>query len=87
MASANTDLEMRAWLRWASESGNAPSFARKVAEGALIACSPEYELLRSVLIELKRSYPEDRRSGHGDDAASPYCFWKSEAFLCSTIFL
>jgi hypothetical protein len=31
---------------------------RHVTEAALIACSPDYELLRSVLLELKRRYPE-----------------------------
>jgi hypothetical protein len=68
MDCANIDLELRAWIRRASDSANTPVFVRKVAAGALIACSPKYELLRSVLIELKRRYPEDRRSGHGDDA-------------------
>ena len=58
MDSANTDLEMREWLRWAAEGGNAPMFVRLVAEAALVACSPDYELLRPVLIELKRRYPE-----------------------------
>ena len=58
MDSANTDPELRAWLRWASESGNTPMFVRTVAEAALIACSPDYEVLRPVLVELKRRYPE-----------------------------
>jgi hypothetical protein len=39
------------------DASNAPAFVRKVAEAALIACSPDYELLRPVLIELKRSFP------------------------------
>jgi len=47
------------WLRWASESGNTPVFVRRVAEAALIACIPDYLLLRPVLAELKRRYPED----------------------------
>jgi len=58
MLSANTDLELREWLRWAAEGGNTPMFVRTVAEAALIACSPDYELLRSVLVELKRRHPE-----------------------------
>ena len=56
MDSANTDLELREWLRWASESGNTPTFVRTVAEAALMACLPDYELLRPVLLELKRRY-------------------------------
>jgi len=32
-------------------------FVRTVAEATLIACSPDYELLRPVLLELKRRYP------------------------------
>lgn len=59
MDSANTDLEMRAWLRWASDTDNAPAFVRKVANAALIACSTDYQLLRSVPVELKRRRPED----------------------------
>jgi hypothetical protein len=31
---------------------------RTVAEAALIACSPDYILMRSVLVGLKRRYPE-----------------------------
>jgi hypothetical protein len=59
MDSAFIDPELSQWLRCASESGNAPMFVRRVAEAALIACSPDYELLRPVLIELKRRYPDD----------------------------
>jgi len=33
-------------------------FVRTVAEAALMACSPDYVLLRPVLVELKRPYPE-----------------------------
>jgi hypothetical protein len=61
MDSANTDPELRGWLRWAAEGGNTPTFVRKVAEAALIACTPDYELLRPVLLELKRRYPEGAR--------------------------
>jgi hypothetical protein len=59
MDSANTDpelLELRDWLLWASENGNTPSFVRKVAEAAQMACTPDYVLLRPVLVELKRRY-------------------------------
>jgi hypothetical protein len=62
MDCANIDLELRAWIRWASEGGNAPAFVRTVAEAALIACSPDYALLRPVLVEVKQRHPE---TGHG----------------------
>jgi len=58
MDCANIDLELRDWLRWASESGRTPSFVRTVAEAALMACLPDYALLRPVLLELKWRYPE-----------------------------
>jgi hypothetical protein len=58
MDSANTDPKLRSWLGWAAEGGNTPMFVRTVADAALIACIQEYELLRPVLIELKRRYPE-----------------------------
>jgi hypothetical protein len=58
MASPHTDPELIQWLRWASESGSTPMFVRTVAEAARMACSPDYVLLRPVLIELKRRYPE-----------------------------
>lgn len=38
-------------------------FVRTVAEAALIACSPDYELLRPVLIELKRRYSHSASVG------------------------
>jgi len=43
----------RKWLRWASEGGSTSMFVRTVAEAALIACSPDYLLLRPVVVELK----------------------------------
>ena len=58
MLSANTDPELRSWLRWAAAGGNTPTFVRTVAEAALIACTPDYELLRPVLVELKGRYPD-----------------------------
>jgi hypothetical protein len=39
------------------EEGTAPAFVRKISEAALIACSPDYELLRPVLLELRRRNP------------------------------
>jgi hypothetical protein len=58
MDSANTDAELRGWLRWAAEGGNTPAFVRRVAEAALMACTPDYELLRPILVELKHQHPE-----------------------------
>jgi len=55
--SANTDPELQDWLRWASESGEAPNFIRTIAEAASIPDLPNYALLRPVLLELKRQYP------------------------------
>jgi hypothetical protein len=70
MYSASTDPELRRWLRWASEGGNTPMFGRMVTQAALIACSPDYELLRSVLVELKRRYhePEPGKPPHDNEA-------------------
>ena len=55
---AYADPELHHWLRWASERGNTPVFISRAAEVALIACIPDYLLLRPVLLELKRRYPE-----------------------------
>jgi len=55
--SANADTELADWLRWASESGEAPSFVRTIAEAAFLADLPNYALLRPVLLELKRQMP------------------------------
>ena len=58
MDSARTDPELSKWLRLASEQGHTPAFDRTVAEAARMACMPDYVLLRPVLLELKRRYPE-----------------------------
>ena len=58
MDSAHTDPELSQWLRWASERGITPMFVRTVAEAARMASSPDCVLLRPVLLELKRRYPE-----------------------------
>ena len=50
------DVELHDWLRWAEESGS--SFLRTTAEAALIADLEHYNLLRPVLIELKREWPK-----------------------------
>ncbi len=58
MDSAHTDPGLSQWLRWASERGNTPTFVRTVAEAVLMTCIPDYPLLRPVLVNLKRRYPE-----------------------------
>jgi hypothetical protein len=58
--SANTDPELRDWLRWASEGANTPMFVRTVAEAARMACIPDYVLLRPMQLERKQRYPENR---------------------------
>jgi hypothetical protein len=52
--SPHTNPELSQWLQWASERGNTSAFVRTVAEAARMACSPDYVLLRPVLVELKR---------------------------------
>ena len=52
--SATTDPDLALWLRWASDSGEAPMFIRTIAEAAAIPDLPQYALLRPVLMELKR---------------------------------
>ncbi len=66
MLSANTDPELRDWLRWAAEGGNTPMFVRTVAEAALMACTPDYVLLRPVLLELKRQHPQPGKHPYGN---------------------
>lgn len=58
MDSAYTGPELGGWLRRASEGGRTPMFVRTVAEAARMSCIPDYVLLRPVLVELKRQYPE-----------------------------
>lgn len=58
MDSRRTDPELSQWLRWASERGKVPMFVRTVAEAARMACIPDFVLLRPVLLELRRRYPE-----------------------------
>ena len=54
---ASTDPELRDWLRWAANSGEAPSFLHAIAVAAFLADSPNYALLCPVLRELKRRNP------------------------------
>ena len=51
-----TDEELHDWLRWAEENGS--SFLMATAEAALIADLKHYNLLRPVLLELKREWPQ-----------------------------
>jgi hypothetical protein len=55
--SANTDNELADWLCWASESVEVPMFVKTIADAALLADLPSYDLLRPVLLELKRKMP------------------------------
>jgi len=55
---APDDPELFGWLCWASEGGHVPSFVGALVEAAFCACAADYELLRPVLLELKRRYPE-----------------------------
>lgn len=50
------DEELHDWLRWAEENGG--SFLRTTAEAALIADLRHYNLLRAVLLELKKEWPK-----------------------------
>ena len=52
--SAATDPELRDWLHWAIESGQARLFVKTVAEAACIADAPNYARLRPLLLELKQ---------------------------------
>ena len=55
--SATTDPDLRDWLRWASESGQVPSFVHAIAEASFLADIADYAMLRPVLLELKRQIP------------------------------
>ena len=55
MLSANTDPALRGWLRWADEHGT--SFLQRIAEAALVADLKSYNLLRPILLELMKQWP------------------------------
>jgi hypothetical protein len=61
--SATTDPGLGAWLRWASASGDAPSFLRAIAEAAFLADLPSYALLRPVLLRLKLENSDTNQEG------------------------
>ena len=82
MDSPHDDPELLPWLRWASTQGNTPMFVRTVAEAALMACSPDYDLLRPMPLELKRRHPGGwtaSRAGHqtGRPGWQSYGSWNS----------
>jgi hypothetical protein len=57
MDTYNPRPALRSWLRSvAALPMSNPIFLRRVAESALIACIPDYLLLRPALLELKRRY-------------------------------
>jgi hypothetical protein len=51
-----TDEELHGWLCWAEENGS--GFLKMTAEAALIADLKHYNLLRPVLLELKKEWPK-----------------------------
>jgi hypothetical protein len=55
--SASTDNELRDWLASAAEHGT--SFLRAIAEAAFVSDLKHYRLLRPVLLNLKKMYPEN----------------------------
>jgi hypothetical protein len=54
--SASTDEELNDWLVWADEHGT--SFLHAMAEAAFLSDLKHYRLLRPVLLNLKKMYPE-----------------------------
>ena len=56
MIAPATDEELHHWLRWAEEHGS--SFHKTMAEAALIADLKHYNLLRPLLLELKKESPK-----------------------------
>jgi hypothetical protein len=54
--SANTDPELRDWLRFQSENGS--NFTRALVESAMMAEVVDYTLLRPALVALRARYPE-----------------------------
>ena len=79
MDSAGTDPELRDWLRWASEWGTTPMFVSKVADAASAACTPDFEMLRPVLLELKRLHPKPQPgpAAPGDPELWGWLCWAS----------
>jgi len=55
--SASTDEELHDWLVWADEHGT--SFLHTMAEAAFLSDLKHYRLLRPVLLNLKKMYPEN----------------------------
>ena len=56
MIAPATDEELHDWLRWAEE--NSSGFLKTTAEAALISDLKHYNLLRPILLELKREWPK-----------------------------
>jgi len=55
--SASTDNELHDWLIWARE--HSTSFLSAIAEAAFVSDFKHYRLLRPVLLNLKKMYPEN----------------------------
>ena len=58
--SANNDPELADWLRWASESGEVPSFIQHSRRGRVLRGMDNYPLLRLVAFGMRR---DDSLSG------------------------
>ena len=80
MDSAHTDPETSQRPHWASERGNTPMFVSKVADAACLACMPDFEMLRPVLVALKRQHPEPPPgpAAIDDPELSGWLCWASE---------
>jgi hypothetical protein len=59
MCSVYDDMELLDWLRWAA--GDGPSFLRTILEASFMADLKNYNLLRPVLLELKKEWPKPER--------------------------
>ena len=55
MTSSYNDEELHDWLRWTLKNGS--SFLKDTAEAAMLADVQNYNLLRPVLLELKKMNP------------------------------
>lgn len=55
---AKNDADLRDWILWAGESNEVPMFVKTIAEAAFIADLSHYDLLRPVLLKLKKRYPQ-----------------------------
>jgi hypothetical protein len=74
MCSAQTDAELRDWLRWGAEHG--PNIVRALAHAVSIADLRTYVLLRPVLVDLKSRFPQKDQVRHAYGRANENHFVK-----------